>query len=170
MPPVQDEKPVDIQVTEAVSAGDMDAAGTLFREYAASLGFDLSFQNFEEEVRSLPGAYASPEGCLLLARVGIVAAGCVALRRLGDGVCEMKRLYVRPEFRRHHLGRRLALAVIDRARSAGYRTMRLDTIASMEAARGLYRSMGFREIPAYRFNPVRGAMYMELDLRPGDRS
>jgi len=153
------------RLINAQLSDDVETVRKLFLEYAASLGFDLSFQNFDDEVKTLPGVYAPPDGCLLLVRVGTVGAGCVALRKLEDGICEMKRLYVHPDFRRLHLGRLLAEAVIDRARSAGYAAMRLDTIASMETARALYRSLGFKNIPPYRFNPVAGAIYMELDLR-----
>lgn len=153
-----------LKIRQAQSGEDLEALRALFEEYAASLGFDLSFQDFEEELMNLPGDYASPDGCLLLALREGGAAGCVALRRLSGGVCEVKRLYVRPQFRRLGIGRMLAEAIIAEARRIGYACMRLDTVPSMEAARALYVSLGFREIGAYRDNPIAGAVFMELKL------
>ena len=139
----------------------------LFREYARFLGHDLSFQDFDAELAGLPGSYAPPGGALLIARVRGKPAGCVAVRRQEAGVCEMKRLYVRPAFRGRGVGRALAEAVMDEAVRLGYRRMRLDTIATMNEAVSLYRSLGFREIPAYYHNPIPGARYFQLELAGG---
>ncbi len=143
---------------------DLDEVRELFREYAAGLGFELEFQAFEQELAALPGRYAPPRGRLLLAVSAGQAIGCVALRQFELDVCEMKRLYLRPAGRRQHLGRALAERIIAEARAAGYRRMRLDTVSSMQAAGALYRSLGFREIEPYCFNPIPGATFLELEL------
>ena len=153
-----------VEIRAAGSKGDWATARGLFEEYAASLGFDLSFQDFGREVASLPGDYASPRGVILLARDGPAAAGCVALRPLAGEACEMKRLYVRPSHRGTGLGKRLADAILAEARARGYRRMRLDTVPGMEAAIALYRALGFREIQPYRENPIPGALFMEREL------
>jgi GNAT superfamily N-acetyltransferase len=158
----------DIRVGAASGAAEFDAARELFREYAASLGIDLCFQNFEAELAGLPGDYAPPGGTLLLAFVDDALAGCGAMRPLADvdyaNACEMKRLYVRPAFRRFGLGRLLAGALIDEARRAGHSVMLLDTLDDMESARGLYASLGFVEVPPYYYNPIPGAHYLKVDL------
>jgi GNAT superfamily N-acetyltransferase len=156
-----------LQLGQAASPAELAHARSLFQEYAASLGFNLCFQNFERELAELPGGYAPPEGRLLLARVTAtnLLAGCAALHRLEAGVCEMKRLYVRPEFRGRRIGWALAEAIISAAREIGYNRMRLDTVPSvMAAAVAMYRDLGFLEIPPYTLNPVPGAIFMELEL------
>ncbi len=136
----------------------------LFKEYASSLGFDLSFQNFEEELSKLPGDYSAPKGCLLLAIHNDKISGCVALRYIDDNICEMKRLYVKPEFRGLGIGKKLALAVIEKGKTLNYKYMRLDTIEFMKQAIKLYESLGFYEIEAYRYNPIKETRFMELNL------
>ena len=155
----------NVGISWARSGGQLAEVGALFLEYAQSLGFSLCFQGFDKEVAELPGTYAPPEGRLLLATVDNQAAGCVGLHKLESGVCEMKRLYVRPSFRGSGLGRRLAESIIAEARSIGYTKIRLDTIAGkMDDAIRLYRQLGFKKIDPYRTNPIPGALYMELEL------
>lgn len=153
-----------LRIAEALTDRDIEQAKTLFLEYADSLGFDLSFQDFDEELRNLPGDYARPTGCLLLAVYEGRTVGCAALRPLEEALCEMKRLFVRPEFRGMGIGRALAEAIIRQARELGYCRMRLDTVPSMEAARALYTSLGFAQTSPYRYNPIAGAVFMELKL------
>ena len=153
-----------MDIVPAASPEQIATARLLFTEYEASLGIELSFQGFAREVAELPGAYAPPAGRLFLATDGAEPAGCIALRPLGDGICEMKRLYVRPSVRGARLGRRLAETVIREARAIGYARMRLDTLPSMKEAFALYQTLGFREIAPYCENPIAGTRFMELDL------
>ncbi len=153
-----------VTIREAHYQPYLDEVRMLFEQYEAELDFDLCFQHFQEELDGLPGAYAPPEGCLLLAEQEGRAAGCVALRKLEEGVCEMKRLYVWPAFRGRTIGRLLTEAVIGQARGLGYDALRLDTVPSMERARALYARLGFREIAPYCLNPIEGVIYMERDL------
>ena len=155
----------DFSLTQAESSADIDEARALFKEYEASLGISLCFQSFDQELANLPGDYARPSGRLLLARDGFDIAGCIALRRLDDSICEMKRLYLRPGFRGKGLGGKLVDAILNEAKLLGYSKMRLDTIpGKMDEAIKLYRSIGFKEIPAYYDTPFGDTLYMELDL------
>jgi putative acetyltransferase len=146
------------------SATEVEQTRELFREYERSIDTDLCFQDFEKEVAGLPGEYSPPSGRLLLCHDGETLAGCVALRRIDETTCEMKRLYIRPASRGKHLGRDLVDAIVEEARTIGYKSMKLDTLPSMNQAIALYRSLGFKEIEPYRHNPVPGALFMELDL------
>jgi putative acetyltransferase len=156
-----------LTIGDAHEGQALAAARTLFEEYAASLEVNLCFQGFDQELASLPGGYTPPRGRLLLASRGREIAGCVAVRPLELGICEMKRLYVRPAYRASGVGRLLAERIISEARTAGYGRMRLDTLPTMQAALQLYRRLGFREIAPYTTNPVTGAVFLELQL---DRS
>jgi putative acetyltransferase len=149
-------------VIEIAPATDLRDVRALFTEYAASIGFSLAFQRFDEEVATLPGRYAPPDGRILIARVDGHLAGCVALRRLDEHTCEMKRLFVRPAFAGRGVGRALAEAII--AEASTYRAMRLDTVPSMRAAIALYESLGFRDITPNTSNPMEGARFMELTI------
>jgi len=158
----------EIRLASPDTADLLAATREIFREYAQSLEVDLCFQNFEQELSGLPGDYAAPAGALLLAFVDGQLAGCGALRAFSDAdngnSCEMKRLYVRPAFRRFGLGRVMAQALLDEAQRIGYSEVLLDTLDDMEAARGLYASLGFEEIPPYYYNPIPGAHYLKATL------
>ncbi|MBI5276943.1 MAG: GNAT family N-acetyltransferase [Burkholderiales bacterium] len=157
-----------LQLSTPTAAHELDAVRAIFREYAAQLGVDLCFQQFDEELATLPGEYATPRGALLVATVDGALAGCCALRPLDNAdypnAAEMKRLYVRKPFRGFGLGRQLAEAMLDAARQAGYASVLLDTLDDMEAARALYEDLGFAEIPPYYHNPIAGAHYLKADL------
>lgn len=154
-----------MRTVQAETEEQVELARKLFEEYAAWVEISLCFQNFDQEMAGLPGDYAQPSGRLLLAFVDDQLAGCVALRDIGNGTCEMKRLYLRPDFRGKGLGRELAQTIIDEARKIGYTRMCLDTLPGrMDHALSLYRSLGFKEIPPYYVNPVPGATFMELLL------
>ena len=157
-----------LELAAPSSPGELDEVRAIFREYADGLGVDLCFQQFDEELASLPGEYAEPRGALLLARVDGEVAGCCALRPLDTAdypnAAEMKRLYVRKAFRGFGLGRRLAEAALDAARQAGYACVLLDTLDDMESARALYEDLGFVEVPPYYHNPIAGAHYLKADL------
>ncbi len=153
-----------VRLEQATTAAQLDEARALFREYQAAIGVDLCFQGFEAELAALPGAYAPPGGRLLLARDGAAAVACGALRPIGPGVAELKRMWTRPDRRGHGVARALATALLEAARAEGYRLVRLDTLDWMAAARALYASLGFQEIPAYYPNPLAGVVYLELAL------
>ncbi len=155
-----------MEIVQAQSEEQIARVRELFMEYADALGIDLCFQDFEQELAALPGKYAPPEGSLLIAKEGEALMGCVALRKLDESIGEMKRLYLRPAFRGSGAGRALTLAIIAEARRIGYGRLRLDTLPSMDAARKLYHSLGFREIEPYTYNPIEGTLYLELDLGP----
>jgi GNAT superfamily N-acetyltransferase len=152
----------ELRFIEVAGGEDLVRVRELFLEYAQALPFDLSFQDFDRELAELPGRYARPSGCILLAEWVRKLAGCVALRQIGEGICEMKRLYVRPAFRGQGIGKALAQAIIEEGRRIGYKRMRLDTVC--EPAKGLYGSLGFREIPPYQHVPIEGVVFMELEL------
>ncbi len=154
-----------MEILQAQSPAEIQRVRELFEEYVAWLGINLCFQNYDKEVAELPGEYAPPNGRLLLAVVDGVIAGCVALRSLGSGACEMKRLFVRPTYRGQGLGWELVESIVEEAREIGYERMRLDTLpGKMDQAIEMYRSLGFREIEPYYHNPVAGATFMELVL------
>jgi ribosomal protein S18 acetylase RimI-like enzyme len=153
-----------IEIVDACRSGEIAEIRALLLEYQASLDVDLGFQGFAQEVAELPGSYSPPSGRLLLARVDGRVCGCVALQPIGSEVCEMKRLYVRPDCRRSGLGRLLAARILDEARAIGYRRICLDTLPSMTRAAAMYKALRFEEIPPYRHNPVPGTRFMALSL------
>ena len=160
-----------MKLKQVESDSEVQKARRLFEEYAAWLGFNLCFQNFDNELAELPGDYAPPNGRLLLAVENDQVAGCVALRKIGEGIGEMKRLYVRPDFRGRGLGRMLTETIIEAARESGYQRLRLDTLpGKMDQAIAMYHSLGFRDIERYYNNPYEDAAFMELYLDKGDKT
>ena len=153
-----------LEIKQVTSKERIEQASELFKEYANYLNIDLEFQNFNEELESLPGDYSLPEGCLLLAFYKNKLAGCVALRKFDEGMCEMKRLYVRSGYREKGIGKALTKQILNTARKLGYTHMRLDTLPFMKEAITLYISLGFKEIDPYRYNPYEGAKFFELKL------
>ncbi|WP_406795582.1 MULTISPECIES: GNAT family N-acetyltransferase [Brevibacillus] len=154
-----------LRLIHATEDDEYEQARELFLEYVDSLGVDLSFQNIAIELQNIPGEYAPPDGCILLALDNEQPAGCVALRKIDEQVCEMKRLYVKPEWKGRGVGKKLALSIIDEAKIRGYSFIRLDTLPTMEQAIQLYRSLEFYPIEPYRFNPIEGTLYMEKQLK-----
>lgn len=155
---------MNITIEKIASAEDLEEIKTLFREYVAFLGISLSFQSFEEELAKLPAKYAEPEGAIYLAKVDGQSAGCVALWKLEEGVCEMKRLYVRPAFQGLGLGKKLAYVIMEEAQRKGYTKMKLDTLRRLESANRLYKSLQFSETNPYNYNPEDDVAYFEKDL------
>lgn len=153
-----------LEIKAAQSYDEIKTIKELFEEYAQSLNFSLCFQNFDEELKNLPGEYSSPEGTLLLAKYNGLPAGCVGLRKIENDICEMKRLYVRNNFRGLHIGKLLANKIIEEGKRIGYKKMRLDTVDTMKAAQTLYKSLGFYEISPYGYHPIEKTIYMELEL------
>ena len=153
-----------ISIAHIHSESDIGHVHSLFQEYEIYLGIDLCFQNFEEELKNLPGNYAPPQGCLIIAKHGDDIAGCVTLRKTDEDICEMKRLSVRPQYHSLGIGRTLTEAIIAEVRKIGYKIMRLDTIPSMRRARALYTSLGFKEIAPYYQSPIPGTTYLEIKL------
>lgn len=158
-----------VAIRNASGASDIETIRKLFLEYAGTLNFSLCFQGFDEELAKLPGDYAPPQGGLWLASVDDAIVGCLGMRQVDDGICEIKRLYLRPAARGLGLGRRLTETALESARSRGYRAMRLDTVDSMVAAQSLYRALGFREIPPYGEHRHPRLRYFELALAPVSR-
>lgn len=160
--------PVDnkeiLEIYEITDNRQLESIKELFVEYANSLGVDLAFQGFEEELNSLPGKYSLPEGCILLAEVNGYPAGSVALRKISQEICEMKRLYVRDDFRGLGIGKMLANRIIAKAKELGYSHMRLDTLPTMIAAQVMYKELGFYEIESYVYNPIEGTKFLEFEL------
>ena len=154
-----------IEIVEANTKILITKVKELFLEYSESLGFDLSFQNFDAELDNFPVQYSPPTGSLFLALSQNLPIGCVGVRYFEDGICEMKRLFVKPNFRGKRVGRLLAEAAVKAGKFLGYERMRLDTLPTMEKANHLYRSLGFIEIEPYRYNPIEGAKYLELNLK-----
>jgi putative acetyltransferase len=153
-----------LKIIEATTLEHIEVARTLFREYQEFLNVDLCFQGFEEELASLPGKYASPKGVILLAEVDGDIAGCVAVREIKDGICEMKRLYVKEQFRGLSIGQSLAVEIIKQAKNFNYQKMQLDTLQRLETAMGIYQKLGFKKISPYYANPLDEVVYWELDL------
>ncbi|HEV2389096.1 MAG TPA: GNAT family N-acetyltransferase [Nitrososphaerales archaeon] len=154
-----------VEVREAKTTSEISSARELIREYSSSLGIDLSYENFEQEMAAFPAPYNRPHGRVFLAMDGREAIGVVGVRRLSGLTCELKRMYVRPEFRGLGIGRKLAGRAIEEARDIGYVRMRLDTLSRLKEAVSLYASLGFREIVPYKVNPNKGVVYLELDLQ-----
>jgi N-acetylglutamate synthase-like GNAT family acetyltransferase len=152
------------KIQTAILPDEIPVIKKMFQEYADSLSFDLNFQDFREELETLPGKYRAPEGSILVAKEKGETVGCVAVRPLGSEICEMKRLYVKPKHRGKKAGRELALAIIEEAKRIGYKVMRLDTVEAMKEASALYLALGFQQIESYYYNPIPGAMYFELKL------
>ena len=153
-----------LKIIQAKSEKELNIIRKLFTEYTNWLGFDLAFQNYEAEFAELPGKYKPPNGRLLLALYNSKVAGCVGLREFAKGICEMKRMYVKPKYRSKGIGRSLAIAVIQEARKIGYKKMRLDTVPWMKEAIELYYALGFKKIKPYRYNPIKGSFFLELIL------
>lgn len=155
-----------VRIIAAMTPAEYREARSLFEEYQAFLGMDLGFQGFQTELDGLAGMYGPPRGVLLLAEAGNTFVGCVGLRDLGDGIAEMKRMYLQPAFQGRGIGKGLTVALIEAATCLGYAAIRLDTVTRLERAVTLYRQMGFREIPAYRYNPDPTVLYLEKRLTP----